>query len=260
MCAKKRFRVKKTKRIALLAILLALIVILSFVPLRVSAATLALTLLPVLVIALTQDFVTAVLGGLLMGVTSLVMAFTVGAGTPTAPLFQNPLVSILPRIFVPVVAFGVMHGLPVVAFGVMHGLNALALRVSKKSAPDTASVTKGKQWLIDAVASVLAVMTNTGLVLGMIWGIYGGKSVGDTLISPEFMTAMISINFVIELIVFPLLTPPIVFALRKQGCAYVGKPHREKAVDPPAVSPDALPDDDNSVRADAPDDSHSPQE
>ena len=199
MCAKKRFRVKKTKRIALLAILLALIVILSFVPLRVSAATLALTLLPVLVIALTQDFVTAVLGGLLMGVTSLVMAFTVGAGTPTAPLFQNPLVSILPRIFVPVVAFGVMHGL-------------------------------------------------------------GGKSVGDTLISPEFMTAMISINFVIELIVFPLLTPPVVFALRKQGCAYVGKPHREKTVDPPAVSPDALPDDDNSVRADAPDDSHSPQE
>lgn len=249
MCAKKRFRVKKTKRIALLAILLALIVILSFVPLRVSAATLALTLLPVLVIALTQDFVTAVLGGLLMGVTSLVMAFTVGAGTPTAPLFQNPLVSILPRIFV-----------PVVAFGVMHGLNALALRVSKKSAPDNPAVGKGKQWLIDAVASVLAVMTNTGLVLGMIWGIYGGKSVGDTLISPEFMTAMISINFVIELIVFPLLTPPIVFALRKQGCAYVGKPHREKAVDPPAVSPDALPDDDNSVRADAPDDSHSPQE
>lgn len=249
MCAKKRFRVKKTKRIALLAILLALIVILSFVPLRVSAATLALTLLPVLVIALTQDFVTAVLGGLLMGVTSLVMAFTVGAGTPTAPLFQNPLVSILPRIFV-----------PVVAFGVMHGLDALALRASKKSAPDTASVTKGKQWLIDAVASVLAVMTNTGLVLGMIWGIYGGKSVGDTLISPEFMTAMISINFVIELIVFPLLTPPVVFALRKQGCAYVGKPRRAEAtVVPPTESSQPF-DADNSDADNSSDDNQSPQD
>lgn len=249
MCAKKRFRVKKTKRIALLAILLALIVILSFVPLRVSAATLALTLLPVLVIALTQDFVTAVLGGLLMGVTSLVMAFTVGAGTPTAPLFQNPLVSILPRIFV-----------PVVAFGVMHGLNALALRVSKKSAPDNPAVGKGKQWLIDAVASVLAVMTNTGLVLGMIWGIYGGKSVGDTLISPEFMTAMISINFVIELIVFPLLTPPIVFALRKQGCAYVGKPRRAEAtVVPPTESSQPF-DADNSDADNSSDDNQSPQD
>lgn len=240
---------KKTKRIALLAILLALIVILSFVPLRVSAATLALTLLPVLVIALTQDFVTAVLGGLLMGVTSLVMAFTVGAGTPTAPLFQNPLVSILPRIFV-----------PVVAFGVMHGLNALALRVSKKSAPDNPAVGKGKQWLIDAVASVLAVMTNTGLVLGMIWGIYGGKSVGDTLISPEFMTAMISINFVIELIVFPLLTPPIVFALRKQGCAYVGKPRRAEAtVVPPTESSQPF-DADNSDADNSSDDNQSPQD
>lgn len=249
MCAKKRFRVKKTKRIALLAILLALIVILSFVPLRVSAATLALTLLPVLVIALTQDFVTAVLGGLLMGVTSLVMAFTVGAGTPTAPLFQNPLVSILPRIFV-----------PVVAFGVMHGLNALALRVSKKSAPDNPAVGKGKQWLIDAVASVLAVMTNTGLVLGMIWGIYGGKSVGDTLISPEFMTAMISINFVIELIVFPLLTPPIVFALRKQGCAYVGKPRRAEATGVPPTESSQPFDADNSDADNSSDDNQSPQD
>ena len=110
---------KRTRRIALLAILLALIVVLSFIPIQVSAATLALTLLPVLVIALTQDFVTALLGGLIMGVTSLVMAYTVGAATPTAPLFQNPLVSILPRLFVPVAAYVVMHGLRAIAVRIL---------------------------------------------------------------------------------------------------------------------------------------------
>lgn len=49
----------------------------------------------------------------------------------------------------------------------------------------------------------------------MMWAIYGGKSVNDTLISPEFMSAMLSINFVIEIVVFPLITPPIAYAVRK---------------------------------------------
>ncbi|MFR5833251.1 MAG: hypothetical protein ACLUE6_04830 [Acutalibacteraceae bacterium] len=209
---------KRTRRIALLAILLALIVVLSFIPIQVSAATLALTLLPVLVIALTQDFVTALLGGLIMGVTSLVMAYTVGAATPTAPLFQNPLVSILPRLFV-----------PVAAYAVMHGLRAIAVKILGKTHPDT-PVSKPVQWAFDAVASLSAVITNTGLVLGMIWLLYGGKSVGNTLISPEFMTAMISINFVIEIIVFPLIAPPVVFAIRKQGGAAIPKNKREKNV------------------------------
>ena len=82
-------KMKRSKRIAILALLLALTVILSLIPLRVSSATLALTLLPVFVLALTQDFVTGLLGGLVMGLTSLVMAFSLSAGSLTAPIFQN---------------------------------------------------------------------------------------------------------------------------------------------------------------------------
>ena len=51
----------------------------------------------------------------------------------------------------------------------------------------------------------------------MMWAIYGGQSVNDTLISPEFMSAMLSINFVIEVILFPLITPPVVRAVRKSN-------------------------------------------
>lgn len=246
-----KFALKKSKRIAILALLLALTVILSVIPIRVSSATLALTLLPVLVLALTQDFLTGLLGGLVMGVTSLVMAFTVGAGSPTAPIFQNPLVSILPRLFVPVVAFSVMKGLSALAKRIRRkrsheGLEA-AEPVSEDipaeraydgadGAPDedgagadgaqsAAGVDAAKkdelprllQALTDGVACLAGVLTNTGLVLGMMWAIYGGKSVNDTLISPEFMTAMLSINFVIEVVLFPLITPPVIYAVRKSA-------------------------------------------
>lgn len=240
---------KKSKRIAILALLLALTVILSVIPIRVSSATLALTLLPVLVLALTQDFLTGLLGGLVMGVTSLVMAFTVGAGSPTAPIFQNPLVSILPRLFVPVVAFSVMKGLSALAKRIRrkrsHEGLATAEPVSEDipaeraydgacadgspdedgAGADRAGADAAKkdelprllQALTDGVACLAGVLTNTGLVLGMMWAIYGGKSVNDTLISPEFMTAMLSINFVIEVVLFPLITPPVIYAVRKSA-------------------------------------------
>lgn len=248
-----KFALKKSKRIAILALLLALTVILSVIPIRVSSATLALTLLPVLVLALTQDFLTGLLGGLVMGVTSLVMAFTVGAGSPTAPIFQNPLVSILPRLFVPVVAFSVMKGLSALAKRIRRkrsheGLEA-AEPVSEdipaeraydgacadgspdedgagadgaQSAADADAAKKDElprllQALTDGVACLAGVLTNTGLVLGMMWALYGGKSVNDTLISPEFMTAMLSINFVIEVVLFPLITPPVIYAVRKSA-------------------------------------------
>ena len=246
-----KFALKKSKRIAILALLLALTVILSVIPIRVSSATLALTLLPVLVLALTQDFLTGLLGGLVMGVTSLVMAFTVGAGSPTAPIFQNPLVSILPRLFVPVVAFSVMKGLSALAKRIRRKRSHEGLEAAEpvfedtpaeraydgadgspdedgagadgaQSAAGADSAKKDElprllQALIDGVACLAGVLTNTGLVLGMMWAIYGGKSVNDTLISPEFMTAMLSINFVIEVVLFPLITPHVIYAVRKSA-------------------------------------------
>lgn len=257
-----KFALKKSKRIAILALLLALTVILSVIPIRVSSATLALTLLPVLVLALTQDFLTGLLGGLVMGVTSLVMAFTVGAGSPTAPIFQNPLVSILPRLFVPVVAFSVMKGLSALAKRIRRKRSHEGLEAAEPVFEDTpaeraydgadgspdedgagadgapdeeragadgtqsaAGADAAKkdelprllQALIDGVACLAGVLTNTGLVLEMMWALYGGKSVNDTLISPEFMTAMLSINFVIEVVLFPLITPPVIYAVRKSA-------------------------------------------
>lgn len=235
---------KKSHRIALLAFELALIVIFSLLPINLGAASLALTLLPVLVIALTQDFKTAVLGGLIMGVTSLIGAFTVGAGSLTAPLFRNPLVSVLPRMCVPAVAWAVNRGLYALAYKVREKLNAERVRnadgqepvaepqdvpsddtdgekVSQKIAkPDFRikrnAVKKPLAVVIDGVSGALGVCANTALVLGMIWLLYKGRTVGDSAITPEFMMGLVSLNFVIEVIVMTVLTPPIVYAIRKQ--------------------------------------------
>lgn len=211
---RKRSDSRKTRRIALLAVMLALIVVLSFLPLNLGAAVLALTILPVLVVALTQDLLTSVAAGLLMGLTSCLMAYTVNAGTLTAPMFQNPLISVLPRVCVPLVVFGVRAGLAAAISAIGNG-RALTPR-SEKACLAAA----------DFVSAALGVVTNTALVLGMIWLVYGGKQVGNAYVSPEFVMGMVSLNFVIEVIVFPLLSPPIAYAVRRQGCAYLAAKKR----------------------------------
>ena len=211
---RKSARSVKTRRVALLAVMLALVVVLSFLPLNLGAAVLALTILPVLVVALTQDIVTSAAAGLLMGLTSCLMAYTVNAGTLTAPMFQNPLVSVLPRVFVPLVVFGARTGLSAAVATVSrrHSLSARAEKTCFAAA--------------DYVSAALGVVTNTALVLGMIWLVYGGKQVGNAYVSPEFVMGMVSLNFVIEVIVFPLLSPPIAYAVRRQGCAYLAAKKR----------------------------------
>lgn len=194
--------------------MLALVVVLSFLPLNLGAAVLALTILPVLVVALTQDIVTSAAAGLLMGLTSCLMAYTVNAGTLTAPMFQNPLISVLPRVFVPLVVFGARTGLSA-------AVSALSRRRSLSARAEKTCLAA-----VDYVSAALGVVTNTALVLGMIWLVYGGTQVGNAYVSPEFVMGMVSLNFVIEVIVFPLLSPPIAYAVRRQGCAYLAAKKR----------------------------------
>ncbi len=225
---------KISHRIALLAFELALIVIFSLLPINLGAASLALTLLPVLVIALTQDFKTSVLGGLIMGLTSLIGAFTVGAASLTAPLFRNPLVSVLPRICVPAVAWAVNRGVNSLTAKIQSQVKAKTAEKndfcengSKEVGEETGNVgaAQGKrngaiertrEIVVYAVSAALGVCANTALVLGMIWLLYKGETVGDSAITPEFMAGLVSLNFVIEVIVMTIATPPIAYAIRKQ--------------------------------------------
>jgi len=69
-------------------------------------ASLTIMHIPVIIAAILEGPVAGAIVGLVFGVTSMVKAATAPIG-PLDPLFANPLVSVLPRLFIGVVAWGV---------------------------------------------------------------------------------------------------------------------------------------------------------
>lgn len=104
-------RLGRTKKIALLALMLALTIIFCFVPIQFGTITLALMILPTLILAQVCDFKTSLFMGILMGFINYIAWFTTKAASPIAPIFQNPLVCLVPRILIAVVAYWSRIGL-----------------------------------------------------------------------------------------------------------------------------------------------------
>lgn len=98
-------RLNKIKRITLLSLMLALTIIFCFVPIQFGAITLALMILPTIVVAQTCSFSTSIFMALMMGIINYIAWFTTKAASPVAPIFQNPLVCILPRVLIGVVSY-----------------------------------------------------------------------------------------------------------------------------------------------------------
>lgn len=186
---------RRSKIIAINAILAALILIFSLIPLVPIGVNLAvLTLIPVFIAGQIAGIKSAVFAGFFLGIISLISSFIMP--TPIAPLFRNPIISVLPRIMVGIVSWLVYGGMT---------------KIMKKTRLKPAL----SHTISSTVSAGLAVVTNTGLVLAMIWAFYNGQTVGDTAITAEFMMTLVSVNFVIELIGGMLITPPISLAVRK---------------------------------------------
>lgn len=98
-------RLDKIKRITLLALMLALTILFCFVPVQIGVITLALMILPTIILALVSEFKTTLFMGAMMGVVNLIAWYTTKAASPIAPIFQNPIVCIVPRIMVGVCAY-----------------------------------------------------------------------------------------------------------------------------------------------------------
>ncbi len=122
----------------------------------------------------------ALLGGAAFGVLSFARAFITGS----VP-FQNPLVSIVPRIIVGIVAYAV------------YLLGRKIFAKSKKS-----------EGLSISLASIIGVITNTVTVLSMMF------LTSYTTLEAVFAT-LISINFPIEIVATALVTPFLVLGVRR---------------------------------------------
>lgn len=181
----------KTQLIALNAALCALIMMFVFAPITIG--TLQLAFIPIIAVIISAEFIglkNGIFSGLFFGLVSLVNQFI--HPSILAQAFYNPLVSITPRILIGVVAYFAAHG-------------------SKKLFP------KLPDLIAYGIGSAFGVITNTTLVLGTIMLFNFGDTFGSStfIVGWEWIVATITGNFLIELCICTIVTPPIILALKK---------------------------------------------
>lgn len=194
---------RKSRTIAINAVFLAILLastLMSLIP--VAGAGLAvLSLITLVVASQIEGYRTSLFMGLAFGLLSFALSYI--SASPTAPIFRNPLVSILPRVFIAFLGYVIYKGI---------------IRLSRRICDKNKS-RKNSEKLINLIASAIGsaftVLFNTLFVLLMIYALYYGKDVGGTAISTEFIMGLISINFVVEIVGTTLLAPPIVLVVGK---------------------------------------------
>lgn len=191
---------KKSRQIAYIATFIALI----FVALLLDTAVGRVLPIQPAIFSLPAVFVFALtfgkwqysaLGGLVFGLLSFARAM-MGLGLPE---FQNPLVSILPRVFLGFVVFGA-YLLGRVIFAKTKKKETLALGFAGFC---------GTLWNTITVVSMMNVINHTSLA-----GVFG---------------AIISFNFPIEIVVATVLTPYITLGVRRGLHINVEKKRKENS-------------------------------
>lgn len=186
-----------TRRLVIISILGTVSIVLGmtplgFIPLGFAKAT---TMhIPVIIGAIIEGPIVGIAVGLIFGVTSIIQSFT--APTPISFIFWNPLVSILPRVAIGIVAY--------YSFTVLR-------KITKKD-----NVSAG-------IAAFLATATNTIGVLGMAYVLYAQQLV-ESMGLPQggaaaFLGSIAATNGIAEatascVIVF--FTTKAMFALKKK--------------------------------------------
>lgn len=180
----------KTFRMVLLGMLSAIIIIQTTIPFLgyIPMGPLSLTIIQVTVITAAIVLGTkagAIVGGI-WGIITFIRAFVAPTSVIAPIVFTNPLVSVLPRILIGVVAAYVFHRL-------LSGKLNETVRMS--------------------VAGVLGSLTNTVLVLGFIYLFYGEPYANFLKLDMEqLLPALLTIvatNGITEAILSGVLTPII---------------------------------------------------
>ena len=192
MAVNKRLKLS-TKDIAVAAIFLSLILIFVLVPIPMPSG-LSLAVVPLIAVILAADvsgFGMGLFAGTAFGIASLINAFL--HPTLMAPMFYNPLVSVVPRMIIPITTY--------FSFRLMKKL------LAKRS--DDAST-----YVASTVSAAVGVLTNTGLVLSMMAAFNFGKVFGEKVIDAAFFGSLLGLNFLFEISICSLLAPIITTALR----------------------------------------------
>ena len=194
----KNSTIRKNLFLAQISILSALIIIMTFVPYLgyISYGALSITLIhiPVIVGACLLGVKGGAALGAVWGISCIIKAVTAPPSPLEGIIFRNPLIALIPRVLMGMAAGLIMH------------------LIEKKS-----------KTLGAVLAGVAACLTNTVLVMGGIYLIYGEKY-GDALnISSisfggltNYILAAFGINAVIEIATAIIITVPVVNAVSKR--------------------------------------------
>ncbi|MDO5026211.1 MAG: ECF transporter S component [Tissierellia bacterium] len=196
----------QTRRLALIGIFTAIIIIMSLTPwlgfLQIGPIQGTTLHIPVIILAIVEGPVVGAILGFMFGLVSMIRAFM----TPTAFsfMFMNPIVAIIPRILI----------------GLFTGWLYQALKTKK-----------GVKKLSIAISSAVGSITNTFFVLGLVYVIYGQKymetvnsvgqanaqAAGETFVANTNALKLIATtavtNGIGEMVLAVIISTPIAFAL-----------------------------------------------
>ena len=200
---------RRSKNLAILALMLALTIFFCFFPIKFGPVTLALMILPLLIVAQGYDFKMTIILAVFLAAVNQIAWYSTKSVELMAPIFQNPLVCMVPRILI-----------GVVSYFVGFGLRKLLLHPKYRITNDGREIVNQKQiyaidGVISGISTALGVVTNTLFVGLFTVLIYNGKVLGNTQISLKWLLALFGVNFLIEIIAFTLIVPPIILALRQ---------------------------------------------
>lgn len=189
-------RNQKSMDIALIALMTSLIIIFAAVPISIGPVDMAfLPLLAVIIVTQTKGLKLGLIMGAIFGITSFVVAFSMRS--VLSPIFQNPLVSIFPRLLIPVVTY------------------FMGKAVEKLFSKLKESNSKLCDSLKYGISGAFGVITNTFFVLGMMMLFYFNQKFGEAVIGWSLILFILGTNFLIELAIVTVLSIPVSLAVNK---------------------------------------------
>lgn len=190
---------KDTRTLTILGLMLALTIILDLTPLGaipIGTVSATITHLPTIITGVILGPVAGLIMGTAFGIVSLLHALLRPA-TIFDPLFINPLISVLPRMFIGVASY--------------YGYALVKLLIKRGVASESVGA---------AVGGVLGSMTNTVLVLTMLYFVYvediivklGLSTAGEV---QAFFLTIVTTNAIIEAVVAGVISVAIVTAYKQ---------------------------------------------
>lgn len=193
--AKERSKAFSVRDLTLVSMMVAITVILMFTPvgtIRLPIVSITIAHVPAIITAIVLGPLSGFFVALAFGVSSLFIAITAPTGI-LDPFFQNPLVSILPRILIPLTAYLVYKGL--------HKLLGSF---------------KAGEYISVSIGVIVGNLTNTFGVYAMLYFVYA-KQIFEKTGKPalNLIITAISTTTLIKTVGIVIVAVPVIYALNK---------------------------------------------